>query len=209
MVPVDVVTTPASAGLLQNNPTCVVFSCSTSERPGGIGGLWAMARMIRRHRAERDAGVDRTVAYLAQGSPRSAALAVLAGMHERDRLRDVAGSLDVHAESALPRESASRRAAVAARVSERAAGRATSGTPSAAAFPGCAEKGAVNDLLREHGVSGPFVALAPGSVWATKRWPYYAELAQRVSRRVAADRRRSVEKTIRRMAERDRGRGTG
>jgi heptosyltransferase-2 len=41
----------------------------------------------------------------------------------------------------------------------------------------------VTDLLREHGVSGAFIALAPGSVWATKRWPYYPELAHRVATR--------------------------
>ena len=31
--------------------------------------------------------------------------------------------------------------------------------------------------LASHGVEPGFVALAPGSIWATKRWPYYAELA--------------------------------
>jgi heptosyltransferase-2 len=30
----------------------------------------------------------------------------------------------------------------------------------------------------------PLVALAPGSVWATKRWPYYAELAKLLGREV-------------------------
>ncbi|MEO7038404.1 MAG: glycosyltransferase family 9 protein, partial [Gemmatimonadaceae bacterium] len=29
----------------------------------------------------------------------------------------------------------------------------------------------------------PLVALAPGSVWATKRWPYYAQLAQALAPR--------------------------
>jgi heptosyltransferase-2 len=52
-------------------------------------------------------------------------------------------------------------------------------------FPGAAETAAVDEVLREHGLSGPFVALAPGSVWATKRWPYYPELAQRLARRVS------------------------
>src|SRR5438034_6299032 len=31
----------------------------------------------------------------------------------------------------------------------------------------------------------PFVALAPGSIWGTKRWPYYKELAQRLAERTA------------------------
>jgi heptosyltransferase II len=38
----------------------------------------------------------------------------------------------------------------------------------------------VDDLLRrDAGAPGErLIALAPGSVWATKRWPYYRELAQ-------------------------------
>jgi heptosyltransferase-2 len=31
--------------------------------------------------------------------------------------------------------------------------------------------------LRARGVAPGFVAVAPGSIWGTKRWPYYAELA--------------------------------
>jgi heptosyltransferase-2 len=38
----------------------------------------------------------------------------------------------------------------------------------------------VDELLRVAGVAPdePLIALAPGSVWATKRWPYYPELAR-------------------------------
>jgi heptosyltransferase-2 len=37
----------------------------------------------------------------------------------------------------------------------------------------------VDDLLRRSGVAAHerLIAIAPGSVWATKRWPYYKELA--------------------------------
>lgn len=31
--------------------------------------------------------------------------------------------------------------------------------------------------LEQADMDQPFIAVAPGSVWATKRWPYYAELA--------------------------------
>jgi heptosyltransferase-2 len=46
--------------------------------------------------------------------------------------------------------------------------------------PGPAERGVVDELLRVAGVAPdePLIALAPGSVWATKRWPYYPELAR-------------------------------
>ncbi len=34
-------------------------------------------------------------------------------------------------------------------------------------------------------VTGEFVALAPGSIWGTKRWPYYPALAARLGERIA------------------------
>ncbi len=183
--PVDIVTTPVSAALLQNNPSLrhvFVFDKRNAQR--GLGGLWAMARTIRRHRAEHDAGVNRTVAYLAQSSARSAALAVLAGAHER------IGFATSPARSMYTRRvpyienqhHAARLWLLAFPNALRAEPRAERLRPHL--FPGAPEKAAVNDLLREHGVSGPFVALAPGSVWATKRWPYYPELARRVTERV-------------------------
>jgi heptosyltransferase-2 len=51
-------------------------------------------------------------------------------------------------------------------------------------FPGGAEREAVDRLLAQPATGErPLVALAPGSVWATKRWPYYAELARLLSPR--------------------------
>src|SRR3989454_12300562 len=49
------------------------------------------------------------------------------------------------------------------------------------------DRAATARFLREHGLRGeePFVALAPGSIWGTKRWPYYKELAQRLAERMA------------------------
>jgi len=45
-------------------------------------------------------------------------------------------------------------------------------------YPGPAERAAVDAVLGAIGAGEPLVALAPGSVWATKRWPYFAELAR-------------------------------
>ena len=182
--PVDIVTTPISAPLLQNNPALrrvFVFDKRNAQR--GIGGLWAMARTIRRHRAEHDAGVNRTVAYLAQSSTRSAALAVLAGAHERIGFATApARSMYTKRVPYIENQHHAARLWMLAFPNEgRAEPRADRLRPRL--FPGVAEKAAVNDLLREHGVSGPFVAVAPGSVWGTKRWPYYPELAQRVAAR--------------------------
>jgi heptosyltransferase-2 len=56
-------------------------------------------------------------------------------------------------------------------------------------YPGPAERAAVGALLAGAPAgAGSLVALAPGSVWATKRWPYYAELAEALLRRLPAAR---------------------
>jgi len=41
---------------------------------------------------------------------------------------------------------------------------------------------AADQWLVTHQVAPRFAALAPGSIWATKRWPYYAELAAALDR---------------------------
>jgi heptosyltransferase-2 len=51
-------------------------------------------------------------------------------------------------------------------------------------FPGSAEKAAVDSVLRNAGgEQETLLALAPGSVWATKRWPYYPEFARHLADR--------------------------
>ena len=48
-------------------------------------------------------------------------------------------------------------------------------------YPSDEERRRVDVLLRQSGnTEEPFVALAPGSAWGTKRWPYYASLAKRL-----------------------------
>src|SRR5207249_12088960 len=44
-----------------------------------------------------------------------------------------------------------------------------------------ADRAATEGFLREHGMRERFVALAPGSIWGSKRWPYYRELAERLA----------------------------
>jgi heptosyltransferase-2 len=43
----------------------------------------------------------------------------------------------------------------------------------------------VADLLAANSITDPFVALAPGSIWGSKRWPFYDELASQLAQRVA------------------------
>jgi heptosyltransferase-2 len=42
------------------------------------------------------------------------------------------------------------------------------------------DRAAADSWLAEHGIAPGFVALAPGSIWGTKRWPGYGELAARL-----------------------------
>jgi heptosyltransferase-2 len=46
-------------------------------------------------------------------------------------------------------------------------------------YPGDTERAAVDALLRGASHAGePLIALAPGSIWATKRWPFFPDLAR-------------------------------
>jgi len=168
--PVDVVATPANAPLLANHPAVretVVFDKRRSAR--GLRGLARTAALLRTR--------DYATAYLAQGSMRSASLARLAGIPERVGFATSAGRLlythrvayrdDLHHAERLLRLALTGDASVDA-----SALRPT-------LHPGDAERAAVDALLAGAPAGDePFVAVAPGSVWATKRWPYYPELAR-------------------------------
>lgn len=164
--PMDVVTTPAAAALIETHPA--VRRVFAYDKRGADRGLPGFLRLVRSLRAERY-----DVAYLPHRSLRSAALAWLAGIprrigfdggwawlyterrararqgHEIDRLLALGG--------------------VAASPGVRPSLRITDG-----------DRAATDDFLRAHGIGAPIVALAPGSIWGTKRWPYYEELAQRL-----------------------------
>lgn len=172
--PVDVVTTPAGSVLLANNPAIRrVLAYDKRGRARGAAGLMRLAREIRTQ--ERDA-----VAYCVQGSVRTAALAVAARYRRRVGFGTSAGRLlytdrvPYHADRHH-----------AERILRLAAGEATVNDAALRPrlYPGEAERAAVDGLLRSaHAAPGtPLVALAPGSIWATKRWPFFPELARRVS----------------------------
>src|ERR1035437_8762626 len=89
--PVDVVVTPAAAGLLANHPAVrdlLVFDKRGAD--DGMAGLWRFARGLRK----RSDGTTREIdaAYLAQGSMRSASLALFAGIRERVGFDSSAGA---------------------------------------------------------------------------------------------------------------------
>jgi heptosyltransferase-2 len=178
--PVDIVVTPAAAPLLANHPAVrdvIVFDKRGADN--GIAGLWRFARKLR----TRTDGTprDATAAFLAQGSTRSAALALLAGIRERVGFATSAGRLLYTRRS---RYRADRHHAE--RLWRLAAGDDVP-DPAAAVirprlYPGESERAAVSALLKDVPRDGaPLLALAPGSIWGTKRWPHFPALASRLA----------------------------
>lgn len=167
---VDVVSTPAAAGLLANHPAVrrvIVYDKRGGDR--GAGGVWRLARALAR------SGYD--AAYLAQGSMRSAALARLAGIPVRVGFATSSGRA-LYTQRVAYREErhhAERLLALALGANAEPARDAIRPR----LYPGPEEDRDVDELLRAVGWSAePLIALAPGSVWGTKRWPAYAQLAR-------------------------------
>jgi heptosyltransferase II len=174
--PVDVVTTPASAALLANHPA--VRAVIVYDKRGGDRGIRGLLRLARRLRASRY-----DVALLAQGSWRSAVLTLLAGIPSRIGFTSSAGRW-LYTKRVPYRDDLHH----AARLLMLARPNGREPLPEElrpTLAPGDAERSAVNALLAQHAVQPgqALVALAPGSVWATKRWPYYPELAKLLASR--------------------------
>ena len=183
--PVDVVVRPDAAPLLARNPAVrrvVVYDKRGAAR--GLRGLWALGGALRqgvRRDREAHAGASHT-AYLAQGSPRSALLALLAGYTRRvgfDTSRQARPLYTRVVRYRADRHHAERLWSLSAADDARP----TREQLRPRLYPGRDERRAVDELLAgaPDALGDPLVALAPGSVWATKRWPYYAELAARLA----------------------------
>lgn len=171
--PVDVVATPAGAPLLANHPAVrAVIVYDKRRTDAGIGGLWRLARALRAGRYD--------AAYLAQGSVRSATLARLAGIRETVGFDTSAGSwlYTRRVRYAATRHHAERLWQLGA------ASGATAATDDLRPrlYPGETERMLVDQLLRAVPRDGaPYLAVAPGSIWGTKRWPHYPALAKRLA----------------------------
>jgi lipopolysaccharide heptosyltransferase II len=165
--PVDVVTTPAAAPLLETHPAVAsVIRYDKHRADRGFAGLWKLGAELRaRHYS---------AVYLPHRSVRSAALALLAGAGER-----------IGFGGTLASASYTRRVQRAARGHEVERLLALAGTTQSAPVSlglTADDRLAADRWLEAAGIAPGFVALAPGSIWGTKRWPYYAELAARLER---------------------------
>ena len=165
----DVVTTPAAAALLEGHPA--VRRVLPYDKHGADRGVRGLARMAAALRAERY-----DVAYLPHRSLRTAVLARLARIPRRVGFDDGWPWLytDVHRRARRGHEIDRLLALADADVRH---AQPTLHIP-------IADRVATEGFLREQGVREPFVALAPGSIWGTKRWPYYGELAGRLGQRM-------------------------
>ncbi|MHB1223914.1 MAG: glycosyltransferase family 9 protein [Gemmatimonadaceae bacterium] len=181
--PVDVVATPAGAGLLARHPA--VRELIVYDKRGADSGPAGLLRLARRLRS-RHYGA----AYLAQGSSRSAALALLAGIPRRVGFDGSAGRW-LYTDR-VPYRDDRHHAERLWRLAAPAGAEPTEAQLRPSLVPGPDDLTAAAALIDGDAASDggaraaerrPLVALAPGSVWATKRWPYYPALAAALASR--------------------------
>ncbi len=176
--PVHVVATPANAAVLANHPAVSsVIVYDKRQADAGVAGLRRVAAVLR--------ATGATTAYMAQGSWRTAVLARLAGVPSVGFDRSAGRWLYSrrvqyrsdwhHAQRLWALANDPRRAEPAVPEQLR---------PSL--YPGADHVARVTALLEAAGVGvgEPLIALAPGSVWATKRWPSYNALAGELVARI-------------------------
>ncbi len=168
--PVDVVTTPAAAPLLETHPAVRrVVPYDKRGRDRGWAGLRGLARRLRAEGYER--------AYLPHRSLRTATLVRLARIPVRigfeggwpffytETRRRPAGGHEIDRLLALAQ--------------------APAATYAPTLHPTPDDERAAASLLAAAGIEegNPFVVVAPGSIWGSKRWPHYGALTRQLADR--------------------------
>jgi heptosyltransferase-2 len=168
--PVDVVTTPGAASLIETHPA--VRRVVRWDKNGGSGpGAWGLGRLLKSEGYAR--------VYLPHRSFRSALIAKLTAARERIGFADAPLPARFLYTRTHPRPIDQHESVrLLALLGDTVAG----GDWRMVTTPDDDAK--ATSWLRERGVADGFVALAPGSIWGTKKWPYYPELAARVGRQV-------------------------
>ena len=172
---VHVVATPLNAELLRNNPS--VQSVILYDKRGADSGVRGIRRLASELRA-----IGASAAYVAQGSMRSGLMARLSQIRERIGFESSPGRVFYTRRIPFRRElhHSARLWSLASEATDSAAPPALRPT----LYPGAVERESVTELLATFGVSEneKLVAVAPGSIWGTKRWPGYAKLAGEMGR---------------------------
>lgn len=166
--PVDVVATPASAPLLETHPA--VREVVRYDKRGADRGWRGMRRLAADLRRRRHAA-----AYLPHRSRRSATLVFLARVPVRVGYADSAAA-SLYTERVVrpahPLEP-QRLAALAGLGAQEPAPPVSLGITDA-------DRAEADAWLAAQGVTAPFVAFGPGSIWGAKRWPGFGALAARL-----------------------------
>ena len=159
--PVDVVTTPVAAPLLETHPAVrTVIPYDKRGTDGGWGGVRKLARRLR--------GEGYARAYLPHRSLRTAALAFLARIPTRIGF---AGGWSFLYTEARPKPRTGHETDRLMALADDAAG----------VYPLQLRATPQDEEAAARLIEGPFVAIAPGSIWGSKRWPYYGELARQLT----------------------------
>jgi heptosyltransferase-2 len=165
---VDVVTTPLAAPLLETHPAVrQVIPYDKRRVDRGVAGLRTLARRLGREQYDR--------VYLPHRSLRTAALALLARIPSRIGFSGGWSFLYTEAKPKPRTGHETDRLLALADVAQ--------GTYPPTLRPTPEDERVAGDIWDEiaQKPNAPFVALAPGSIWGSKRWPYYPELAHRLA----------------------------
>lgn len=163
--PVDVVTTPIATPLIETHPA--VRKVIPYDKRGTDRGLVGLRNLAGQLKGERYAR-----AYLPHRSLRTAALALLARIPTRIGFRG--GWSFLYTEARPKPRTGHETDRLLALADERSA-----------VYPPQLRPTAEDERVAAAVIQGDFVALAPGSIWGSKRWPYYRELAVKLAERVA------------------------
>ena len=167
---VSVITTPSALDLLAEDPhvdEVIPFDKRSSQK--GLRGLGSVAADLR----ERDFDT----AYLPHRSIRSALAIRLAGIPERIGFRDSPARWHYTRSVEATGEHESER--TLSLIEPEGDSRLHLGLTDE-------DREMAAEALQSRGIGRDteFAVLAPGSVWETKRWPYFAELAVNIGRRI-------------------------
>ncbi len=170
--PVDALVTPEGASVLANNPHLRgVFRYDKRSTYGSALGLWQTVRTIRSKRP-----YDKV--YLAQGSYRSGLLGMMTGASERIGFASSTGRA-LYTREVKYRPELHHAARLWSLAMTESADPPTAVQIRPRLYPSDDDRRMVDGFVRRgDNPDAPFIALAPGSAWGTKRWPYYVELAR-------------------------------
>jgi len=170
--PIDIVVTPQAAPLLEGHPAVRrVLPYDKRGADRGIGAFFRLAGVLRRSAYDR--------AYLPHGSMRTAGLALLAGVPERIGFGDSPAARTYTLRVPRPRDTHETRRLLALAGAGWETADVRFDLPTSET-----DRRRAAAWLAERGVDDGFVAVAPGSVWGTKRWPFYPELARLLPDRI-------------------------